>query len=257
MGKQEGSPSGRCCAPWRQTSALHKAGGRASAPPGPSDLHLPEELLRHNDTNPHDCLEILNILFYLSLLQVPCPELGLVCSRAFHCFCCFVKGLVCVFYVPPFKPAISYHRACNVHCRPWGIVNRNTCISGATALKSTASSLFPFHVLCKTLIPSSRAKLWLSQRLLRITLSPGQQDAESVNIRLCSVDLLEKKMLSSIAKPAFFRGNRPLSFRTVLNVCAIVFVKHSMSSLFVGMYKSSTRVSTDVLQETCSEVTTP
>ena len=92
MGKQEGSPSGRCCAPWRQTSALHKAGGRASAPPGPSDLHLPEELLRHNNTNPHDCLEIiLNILFYLSLLQVPCPELGLVCSRAFHCFCCFVE----------------------------------------------------------------------------------------------------------------------------------------------------------------------
>jgi hypothetical protein len=160
MDKQEGSQSGRCCAPWRQASALHKAGGRASAPPGPSDLHLPEELLRHNDTSPHDCLELLNILFYLSLLQVPCPELGLVCARAFNCFCCFVqRSRLCLLCAAVQARNLS-DRACNVHCRLWGIVNRNACISGATTPKSIVSSLSPFHVLCKTLIPSSRAKLW-------------------------------------------------------------------------------------------------
>jgi hypothetical protein len=80
------------------------------------------------------------------------------------------------FYVPPLKPAILVTVPAMSTVDHGESSIENAYISGATPLELTASVCFslvalePF--LCKAPIPSIRPKLCMSQRLLRITLSP-------------------------------------------------------------------------------------
>lgn len=134
MDKQERSLSGRCCAPWRQESALHKIGGRASAPPLAHLIFIsPEELLRHNDTSPHDCLELLTVLFYLSLFHSPLPRAWPCLRRSFPLLLLLRSEVESLsFYVPPFKPAISLIVPAISTVDHGESFIENACISGAT-----------------------------------------------------------------------------------------------------------------------------
>jgi hypothetical protein len=82
--------------------------GRASPPPGPSDHHLPEELLRHNDTSPHDCLEygIDCPISFLTFANPSAQSLAVSVQELSIASAASPDGLASVLYVLPFKPAI-------------------------------------------------------------------------------------------------------------------------------------------------------
>lgn len=82
--------------------------GRASPPPGPSDHHLPEELLRHNDTSPHDCLEygIDCPISFLTFANPSAQSLAVSVQELSIASAASPDGLASVLYVLPFKPTI-------------------------------------------------------------------------------------------------------------------------------------------------------
>jgi len=172
MDKQEGSLSGRCCAPWRQASALHKIGGRASAPPLAHQIFISPRSYFATTTRARTIVWNIDCRILFLTSHDPLPRAWPCLRRSFPLLLLLrpeVESLS--FYVPPFKPAISLICACNVHRRPWGIIYRKRMHQWRNTSRVDCFLLVALARPLQNPIPSSRTKLCMSQRLLRITLS--------------------------------------------------------------------------------------
>lgn len=149
MDKQERSLSGRCCAPWRQASALHKIGGRASAPPLAHQIFIsPRSYFATTiQYEPARLSGIIDCPILFLTLHSLLPRAWPCLRRSFPLLLLLhpeVESLS--FYVPPFKPAISRTVPAMSTVDHGESSIENSCISGATPLELTACSLLPLHV---------------------------------------------------------------------------------------------------------------
>ena len=151
MDKQEGSLSGRCCAPWRQASALHKIGGRASAPPLAHQIFISPRSYFATTTRARTIVWNIDRPILFLTFHSPLPRAWPCLRRSFPLLLLLPPDVESLsLYVPPFKPAISLTVPAMSTVDHGESSIENACISGATPLESTASSLLPLHILCKT-----------------------------------------------------------------------------------------------------------